>query len=196
VLYHEHISQFSVRPVVHAAGTHGLMVFDAQRIPTKGGSIRFWLQRSGGPRPVSPKVLELIQLEQEQGLYDLNVHRQLAERVLSIKDRLHRVIDGLRSQGKRIAAYGTSVGCAALIHQLELEKRLDVLFDDAPFKDRLTGQGYDLPVFTAEHVRRENPALIVVLAWRYADPIIAKHESYVAAGGRFVIPLPEVTLKP
>ena len=68
-----------------------------------------------------------------------------------------------RASGRPIGAYGTSVGCAALIHQFELEDKLDLLFDDTPFKQRLDGQGYDLPVYTADGVLTHNPALIVVL---------------------------------
>ena len=47
VIYHEHISTFSVRPVAEAFARHGLAVFDAERIATKGGSIRFWCQLTG-----------------------------------------------------------------------------------------------------------------------------------------------------
>lgn len=196
VIYHEHISTFSVQPVVRAFARHGLAVFDAERIATKGGSIRFWVQLAGGPRPVAPRVAELIDLEQRTGLYDLAFHKRFADKIAGIKAELHRQIDAARAKGGVIGAYGTSVGCAALIHQFELEGRLDVLFDDTPFKDRLEGPGYDLPVMKASGVLERKPALIVVLAWRYADPIIAKHKAYLDAGGRFIIPLPDLSTRP
>jgi SAM-dependent methyltransferase len=196
VIYHEHITTFSVQPVVRALGRFGLVVFDAERIPTKGGSIRFWVQHAGGPRPVAPRVAELIELEQRTGLYDLAYHRRFSERIAHIKAELHRLIGAARAGGRAIGAYGTSVGCAALIHQFELEDKLDFLFDDTPFKERLDGPGYDLPVYTAEGVLQHNPALIVVLAWRYAGPIIGKHARFIAQGGRFVVPLPEISVTP
>jgi hypothetical protein len=96
--------------------------------------------------------------------------------------------------GRPIGAYGTSVGSAALIHQFELEDKLDLLFDDTPFKERLSGPGYDLPVLTGEGVVKNNPALIVILAWRYADPITRKHEAYLAKGGKFIVPLPDISV--
>ena len=34
--------------------------------------------------------------------------------------------------------------------------------------------------------------LVIVLAWRYAEPIAAKNAQYLANGGRFVVPLPEL----
>jgi SAM-dependent methyltransferase len=196
VIYHEHISLFSVRPVVRSFARHGLEVVDAERIPTKGGSIRFWVQHAGGPRPVEPRVAELVRLEEEAGVHDLRTHARFAERVAGIRRSLHEAIDAVRARGGRVGGYGTSVGCAALIHQFELEGRLDVLFDDKPFKARLEGPGYDLPVFTSGEVLREKPDLIVVLAWRYAAPIAARNAAYLEAGGRFVVPLPSFSTIP
>jgi hypothetical protein len=193
VIYHEHISTFSVQPVSRAAPHHGLIVFDAERIPTKGGSIRFWLQRKDGMRPIAARVGELMDLERKTGLYDLAYYRRFADKVGRIKATLHRRIDDVRRAGGTVGGYGTSVGCAALIHQFELAQRLCVLFDDTPLKERLEGPGYDLPVMTAEGLYQSNPALIVVLAWRYAKPIVERHQRYMDEGGRFVIPLPDVS---
>jgi SAM-dependent methyltransferase len=194
VIYHEHISTFSVQPVARAFGKYDLVVFDAERISTKGGSIRFWVQHVGGPRPVAPRVQNLVELEQRTGLYDLNYHRRFSEKIGKIKSELHRLINEARADGRPIGAYGTSVGCAALIHQFELEDKLDFLFDDTPFKTRLDGPGYDLPVYTAEGVLQHNPALIVILAWRYAEPIARKHEKYLKQGGKFIVPLPDISV--
>jgi SAM-dependent methyltransferase len=194
VIYHEHISTFSVQPVVRALKQYGLSVFDAERIPTKGGSIRFWVQHEGGPQAVAGRVAELIDLEVRTGLYDLAYHKKFAEKVARIKSELHHLIKVARETGRPVGAYGISVGCAALIHQFELEDKLDVLFDDTPFKSRLDGPGYDLPVYTADVVLQYNPALIIILAWRYADPIRRKHAKYLEQGGRFVVPLPDVSV--
>lgn len=194
VIYHEHISTFSVQPVVRAFTQHGLAVFDAEPIATKGGSIRFWVQHTGGPKPVAARVGELMECERQAGLYDLAYHRRFGEKVATIKAELHRMIGEVRAAGRPVGGYGTSVGCAALIHQFELEDKLDLLFDDTPFKERLDGPGYDLPVYTADGVLKHNPALIVIMAWRYAEPIMRKHRAYIERGGRFIVPLPEVTI--
>ena len=193
VIYHEHISCFSVRPVAQAFQRYGLQVFDAERIPTKGGSIRFWVQPIGGPRAVAGRVAELIALETATGLYDPAYLARFGEKVASIKAKLHAII-ALKAADGKIAGYGTSVGSAALIHQFELEDKLDLLLDDKPFKDRLEGPGYDLPVFTGAAVNEQRPALIVVLAWRYADTIIGNHRGYIDGGGEFVVPLPDISV--
>jgi hypothetical protein len=37
----------------------------------------------------------------------------------------------------------------------------------------------------------ENPDVVVVLAWQYANLIVSKHQRYTKNGGKFVIPLPQ-----
>ena len=194
VIYHEHISTFSVQPVARSFAAQGLTVFDVERLPTKGGSVRFWVEHTGGPYAVAPRVAELIDLERRTGLYDLAYHARFGKKIARIKAGLHRLIAAARAGERKIAAYGTSVGCAALIHQFELADKLDFLFDDTPFKDRLDGPGYDLPVHKGDAVSRYDPALIVVLAWRYAEPIMRRHPDYLSRGGRFVTPLPEISV--
>jgi SAM-dependent methyltransferase len=191
-IYHEHLSCFSVTPVVRAFARSGFEVFDAERIPTKGGSIRFWIQHRGGPHRIAPTVGELMALEHAAGLCDPAYLRRFGDRVLAIRTRLHALIDEAQSSGRPVAAYGTSVGCVALIHQFSLEDKLNLMFDDTPFKTRIEGPGYGLPVRTGECVEQFNPALILVLAWRYASSIIGRHRQYLDQGGTFVVPLPEV----
>jgi hypothetical protein len=101
-----------------------------------------------------------------------------------------------KAAGGRVAAYGISVGGVALIHQFELADKLDFLLDDKPLKDRLDGPDYSLPIYTGDGVYSQSPSLIVILAWRYVDPIVAKHQRYMDAGGKFVVPLPEVRIIP
>lgn len=192
VIYHEHISCFSVQPVAKAFSRFGLEVFDAERIPTKGGSIRFWIQHKNGPQKVSPRVEELIRLENERGLYDLAYHKAFSSRIDGIKGRLHQMIRATAEAGGKVAAFGTSVGCAALIHQFELEDKIDYIFDDTPLKERIEGPGYDLPVYAGATVEQHKPSLVLILAWRYAKFIIEKHEAYIKDGGRFLVPLPDI----
>lgn len=194
VIYHEHISTFSVQPVVRSFGRYGLEVFDVERLPTKGGSIRFWVQKTGGPQPKADAVDELIRVEQDAGLYDASFHKAFSDRVAKNRSRLHAMAAEARAAGRRVGAYGSSVGCAALIHQYELSDKIDVIFDDSPLKDHLNGPGYSLPIVTGDHVREVDPDFIVVLAWRYAKPIMARHKEYLARGGTFVTPLPDVAI--
>ena len=38
------------------------------------------------------------------------------------------------------------------------------------------------------------PDYVLILAWRYAEPITRKHAPYLGRGGKFVVPLPEISV--
>src|SRR5258708_8207313 len=67
--YHEHLSYFSVNPLVRFFARHGLELIEAERVPTKGGSLRYTVQLAGGPRAVAPSVAELVELETRAGIH-------------------------------------------------------------------------------------------------------------------------------
>lgn len=191
VIYHEHLSLFSVKPIQKMLHRFDLELFDAERIDTKGGSIRFWVQHKNGPQKVSGRMKNLRELEEISGLYNLGYHADFATHVENIKLQLHTKIMDVKTAGGKVAAWGTSVGCAALIHQFELEDKLDFLLDDTPFKGELKGPGYSLPVYEGKDGVVKKPALVLFLAWRYTSIIRENHRYLLSNDIISVVPLPE-----
>ena len=191
-VYHEHLSYFSVLPLIPFFESHGLQLIDVERVPTKGGSIRGMVQRMGGPRPVNDSVTGLATLERELGFATKAPFTKFVERVEAMKRELLELIDRLRAEGKTVAGYGASVGVTTMMYYLELEGRLDCLYDDNPVKFGTYSPGQHVPVRDSGEIYTDKPDYIVNLAWRYAGPILARHQRYFDDGGQFITMLPAV----
>jgi SAM-dependent methyltransferase len=191
-VYHEHVSYHSVAPLVKFFLAHGLELFDIERIATKGGSIRGYVQPVGGPKRRMPIVDELVELERKLQLDRVETFRAFAAELSGIRDRLHQVLRDIRAKGGRIAGFGASVTVTTLIYHFGLGEFLDYLVDDNPSKHGLFSPGLHLPVVSSDALYEKKPAATVILAWQYAEPILKKHARYAAEGGRFIVPLPEV----
>jgi SAM-dependent methyltransferase len=194
-VYHEHLSYFLVRPLDLFFARHGLELVEVEHIWTKGGSIRCYVQHQGGPRARRPSVDRMIAEEIAGGFDRPEPYQAFGRRVTEIREALHREIARVAPDGSAVAGYGASVGTVTLLHQFDLSHRLTALFDDNPLGDALSGPGYSIPILRSEEIYRLNPAATVILAWRYADPIIARHQRYLDGGGCFITPLPEVALR-
>lgn len=190
--FHEHLSYFSVKPLQAYFRHHGMELFDLQRVPTKGGSIRGFVQLAGGSRPVKPSVAEQIALEEKAGLSKPETFRAGHQRVKEIKNALHSQLAEWKKQGKVIAGYGASVGVTTLLFQFDLGRLLEFLVDDNPIRHGLFSPGHHLPVLPSEAIYSRKVDAVVVLAWAYLDPIRKKHQQFMDRGGRFIVPLPEV----
>lgn len=192
VIYHEHLSYFSVRPVRMLVERLGFQLVDAERIAVKGGSIRFYIQRTGGGRTVSRRVAALMAEEAAAGLYDDACYAAFLDRVGLLGAEVRRRLAASREATGRAVAFGSSVGCAALIQYLGLSGLVDALFDDRPLVNFIRQGAGTIPVLSGSQLANEAPCEVAVLAWRYADAIAARQATFRAAGGRFYRVLPEV----
>ena len=110
----------------------GFELMDVERIAPKGGSIRFYLQHKGGPRKISARVDEMTATEASRGLFDGRLFEQFNRRIGQIgADIRDRLTASKRTTGRALA-YGSSVGCGALIQYFDLANILDAVFDDLP----------------------------------------------------------------
>jgi SAM-dependent methyltransferase len=193
-IYHEHISAFAVAPVEAFFARHGLELIDVLRVPTKGGSLRYTVQLAGGPRRAGSSVAELRASEERRGLARLETYEQFARRIERARSEAAAALSDLRDGGASLAGYGASATTTTLVYHFGLGDLLDYLVDEYPAKQGLFSPGLHLPVLPPEALYERRPAAVVVLAWRYHEPIVAKHARYLDEGGRFVIPLPELEL--
>ena len=104
------------------------------------------------------------------------------------------LISGLKRQNMNICGYGASATSTTLMYQYRMENDFDYLVDDFEAKHHLFSPGMHVPVFPSQKIYARMPDYIVILAWRYYEKIIARHQRFLDAGGHFIIPLPELKI--
>src|SRR5580692_11502020 len=78
-----------------------------------------------------------------------------------------------------------------LLYHFELEKRISFIVDDNPLKQGRFSPGAHIPVLPSSELGAKRPDIVVILAWIYAEPILKRNQTYLEAGGQFLVPLPE-----
>ena len=181
-IYHEHLCYHTVKPLNSFLERHGLQLIDIKRVPIKGGTIRGTAQLIGGPREISPSVGEIIALEDAFGVEDPETYKKYSNYIEKVKNDLMDVVNDVRSKGKTVAGYGASSTTTVLMHHYGLGDILEFLADDNPRKQHLYSPGHHIPVLPSEVIYERNPDYIVILAWNYTEPIMAKHQKYLDQG--------------
>ncbi|VVB98583.1 Uncharacterised protein [uncultured archaeon] len=192
-IYHEHLSYFSLKPVIHLFKSFGMEVFDAKRTPVHGGSIRIYVQKSGGRHKRNSKGLEaLLKMEDEMGLYSPAAYDKFAAEVLALKKELLALLMKLKAEGKSIAAYGAPAKGNTLLNFFGIGRDvLDFAVDKSQYKQNLLTPGMHIPVYGPEMLKEKKPDYLLILAWNFADEIMRQQEGYKKAGGHFIIPIPQ-----
>jgi len=189
-IYHEHLSHHSVKPLRSFLKKHGLHLFDVDRTPSKGGTLRCYAQLEGGPRPQAASVDKMIQAEESYGLYRKATYDAYAAKIDRAKEALQKIIRQARAEGKSIAGYGASATGTVLTYHFDLGESLEFIVDDNPVRQDRYSPGHHIPVLSSAALESHKPDYVLILAWRFADMIIQKNKKFTEAGGRFIIPLP------
>jgi len=193
-IYHEHLSSFSVTPLACFFRRHGMELIDAERVPTKGGSLRYTVQLDGGPRKVSKAVTDLLAEEEQRGLGRMEMFKAFSTRIEAAKKELRSVLDKLKREGKTIAGYGASATTTTLVYHFGLGDYLDYLVDEYDRKQNTLMPGLHLPVLGSEVLLERKTDYVVIIAWRYVQPILDKNRAFREQGGKFIVPLPKLQI--
>ena len=191
-IYHEHLSYFSIKPLERFFNLRNFEIIHVDRVHTKGGSIRVVAQEIGGSRPKDTSVKELISLETELGFDRTAPFKAFVNRIEENKDQINKMLAGLKNAGNKICAYGASVGATTLLYYLELGNMIECIFDDNPIKFNTYSPGHNLRVLDSKSIYDIKPDYVILLAWRYFEPIKRRHQKYLSAGGHFILPFPMV----
>ena len=190
-IYHEHLCYYSVMALDSFFKNNNMELINVVREPTKGGSLRGFVQFKEGLRPVSGRVKELIDFEKKLGVDKSGAYKDFAAKINSEKEKLLKLLEDLKAKGKTIVGYGASHSVTTFIHHFDIGKMLDFIVDDNSLKQNTFSPGYHIPVFASQEIYKRKPDYILILAWRFYEAIINKHRAFLKNGGHFIVPLPE-----
>ena len=194
-IYHEHVSHHALIPLERFLNSLDMTLFDVERVATKGGSIRGFAQPLSSGKRVRTKYLqEMMDEENRRGIDQPQIYRDFYQAIQERKHKVLNYLDEAIAQNKTVAAYGASTTATTLLYHFELEERLKFIVDDNPLKDGMFSPGAHIPVYAASALYTHKPDIVIILAWQYADAIINKHKRFTQAGGKFIIPLPDMKI--
>lgn len=196
MVYHEHMSYYSLSALRHFLGRHGMEVFDVYFTPgVRSGAARFYARRIGArSEPVSDTVAAMERTERERGYDRAETFRAYGDRVAKTRTDLMSLLDDLKRQGKSIIGYGASGRGTTIMNYCGIDgKYLDYVVDDAPAKHGYATPGTHVAIHPWSKVEEgPRPDYALLFAWSFMKEVVAKRAEYLRAGGKFIVPLPEV----
>jgi hypothetical protein len=195
-IYHEHFSYFSLISTIKVLQAHGLRVFDVEELKSHGGSLRIFATRtSSGSHIVTPNVQKVIGDEVAAKLDTSEGYEGFAQQVRKVKVELVDFLLRAGEQGKKIVGYGAPGKSATLLHYCGIGKdMIEYTVDRSPYKQGKYLPGSRIPIFPPDHIRETKPDYVVILPWNLKDEIMAQLEFIREWGGKFVVPIPSVTV--
>ncbi|HEY3272820.1 MAG TPA: class I SAM-dependent methyltransferase [Methanocella sp.] len=193
-IYHEHLSYLSMKPMSMLFAMYDMELFDVEHVDIHGGSMIYYIGHKGRHQKTR-RYDELLAKEVTGGYNRLETYENFARRTGEIKVDLLRLLKELKKDGKSIAAYGAPAKGNTLLNYCGITSdMIDFVVDKSPYKQGLYTPGTRIPVFAPEKLASDMPDYTLMLAWNFADEILQQQKEYREKGGKFIIPIPRVTV--
>jgi len=176
---------------------NGLEVFDLAELPTHGGSLRVFAQRSDtGAQPISPAVADLLATEAKAGMTTAVFYCDFQRQAEKVKDDLLLFLIDAKRQGLKVGAYGAAAKGNTLLNFAGIRPDLlPYVVDKNPVKQGKYMPGSRIPIVDEAHLMAHQPDRILILPWNLRAEVMGQLAYVRAWGGQFVTAVPELSIQ-
>lgn len=191
-IYHEHLSYISLAPMRELCRAHGLELVDAQRIALHGGSMLLHMRRQGTAE-VQPRLVRLLDEERTRNFSSPEHLEAFAGAVDVWKGKFDGLMSRLVASGAAIVGYGAAAKGNTLLNCCpDAARSIHRILDRNALKHGRYTPGTHIPVMPVDEWERDPRFThMLILAWNFQEEIIRQMKPFEAAGGRFILPIPE-----
>ncbi|HWZ15286.1 MAG TPA: class I SAM-dependent methyltransferase [Mucilaginibacter sp.] len=193
---HEHLEFYSFRVVKDMLESCGLRVIDVQMNAINGGSFAVTACRKNAKYTSNEPIINwLLKQEEDMGLDTPKPYRDFEERVFKHRKNLTDLIKALVADGKKIIGYGASTKGNVLLQFCGLtSEHIPYIAEVNEEKFGSFTPGTRIPIISEAEAKAMNPDYFFVLPWHFKDNILSREKEYLANGGKFIFPLPEIEI--
>lgn len=193
---HEHLEFYSFKVVKDMVEKCGLRVVDVQMNAINGGSFAVTVCKQKGPYVSNRPIIEwLLKQETDMGLDTPKPYREFEERVFRHRKNLKDLIESLVADGKKIIGYGASTKGNVLLQFCGLTSaHIPYIAEVNEDKFGSFTPGTHIPIISEAEAKAMNPDYFLVLPWHFKNGILEREQDYLAKGGKFILPLPEIEI--
>ncbi|MCD2174632.1 class I SAM-dependent methyltransferase [Rhizobium sp. C4] len=194
--YHEHFSYLSLLAVTRIFAANGLRVFDIEKTPWHGGSLRvFACRAASAAHALSANVEAVLDEERAAGLDHAETYAAMQQGALQVRDALLEFLIDARRKGLRVAAYGAAAKGNTLLNFSGVKTDLiAAVADKNPAKQGHYMPGSRIRIVDEEALMALRPERVVILPWNLKDEIMRQLSSIRDWDGKFVTAIPTLTI--
>ncbi|MCF6281523.1 MAG: class I SAM-dependent methyltransferase [Candidatus Polarisedimenticolaceae bacterium] len=194
---HEHIEYYSLGVVKKILDAADLKLVDVVMNNINGGSFAVTATKRSNTtiKPNDAVINWLLEQEERMGINTPKPFREFEERVFRHRDDLTRLVRALVADGKKVFGYGASTkGNVTLQFCGFTAADIPVIAEVNEEKFGRVTPGTHIPIVSELEARAMKPDYFLVLPWHFKDGILRREQEYLAGGGKFIFPFPEIEI--
>lgn len=195
-IYHEHFQYYTLLTLQRALALGGLVVTDAEELPTHGGSLRVYAQHVGFATERGSDVTRILADEEAAGLHNLPGYTGFETKVQTVRRELLEFLMDAARDGKKVVGYGAPGKGNTLLNYCGI--RSDLLAFTVDRNHHKHGHylpGSRIPILHPDTLAEARPDFVLVLPWNLREEISAQLAYVQQWGGRLVYAIPRLEIE-
>jgi hypothetical protein len=136
-----------------------------------------------------------LQQEEDLGLDTPRPYRDFEESVYRHRKNLVRLLESIISDGKTIIGYGASTKGNVLLQFCGLtSEHIPCIAEVNEQKFGCYTPGTNIPIVSEKEAHKLSPDYFLVFPWHFKHSILEREKQFLANGGKFIFPLPEIEI--
>lgn len=192
-IYHEHLSYFTLTAMQRLLKDSTLRLHRVLDYSIHGGVILVMLRHKESRVPQDESVQTMLKHEELTDWLDL--WAKFSANASKLIEYLKNYIYSLKAKDKTVAGLGASAKSTVWVNACGF-RRSDIRFISDCTKQKwfTLSPGTNIPIEDEGAILREMPDYVIVFAWNFLSEVLDKNKLYRSKGGKFIVPVPEVTV--
>jgi SAM-dependent methyltransferase len=181
-VYFEHMSYWSIRPMMALCEKVGLHLVDLSFQDIHGGTMRYEIRKQEGEK-------ELTEVYESNYWNNLSDYEDWSSKVYWIKDQISQNLTAI-AKDKKVCAFAASAKGNTLLNFCGIGTDLiEFICDETPEKIGKYSPGTGIPIVGLQSIIDYQPDYVLILSWNFKDEIITKLRP-VITNAKYIVPIP------
>ena len=193
--YDEHVYVFSALSISNIIKPSGLRLFDAEKMSTHGGSMRYFICKKESKYKNTKKLEKIFMEEKNTGLDKFSTFKRFSKRVEKSKKDLIKLFKELKLKNKKIISYGATYKSTTVFNYCKIDNQyFDYITDTTLNKQGKFSPGQHIPIISPAKGMNETVDYAFLGAWNFKKEIINKEKKFIKRGGKFITHVPVIKI--
>lgn len=168
-IYHEHFSYLSIMSIQYLFDQHDLSIYDCERIPTHGGSLRVYVSHKERFNKTR-RFRNVLSDEYKNNLNKNTPYKNFFRLTEKKRMRINNFFN--KYKNKIIYAFGAPAKATTLFNFCRLNsENIKKIIDSSPHKQNKYIPGTDIFITDKSILKKETPDIIIILPWNLEKEI-------------------------
>ena len=175
-IYDEHFYMFSANSIISILDKFNLKLVSAERIPTHGGSMRYYVKKTSSTK-ISAKLKQILKYEKKLKISKIKTIKKFVANCINSKKRILKIMKRIKTKGEDIYGYGATSKSTTILHFCNVKDNfIKGIFDNTPTKIGKYFPAKKINIIDYKEFKKIKPKYCFLFAWNHYKEIFKKEK--------------------